>query len=116
MARDEELLKLAARSGCRGLILGLETTSQESLREAHKDYPHRPMAELVAELSNAGFAERVKIPSSEKDCASAVTGLRERLDVLEKRFEELAASRTGTDKLLDGIVGTLKRWSLHGRD
>jgi methylase of polypeptide subunit release factors len=85
-------------------------------REAHKDYPHRPMAELVAELSNAGSAERVKLPSSERDCASAVAEFRERLEALEERFEELAASRTGTEKLKDGIVGTLKRWSLHGRE
>jgi radical SAM superfamily enzyme YgiQ (UPF0313 family) len=38
LAKNEELLKLAAQSGCIGLILGLETTSQDSLTEAHKDY------------------------------------------------------------------------------
>jgi len=38
MGKDEQMLKLAARSGCKGVILGLETTSQESLSEGHKDY------------------------------------------------------------------------------
>ena len=38
MGKDAELLRLASQSGCKGVILGLETTSQESLSEGHKDY------------------------------------------------------------------------------
>jgi len=40
IARDEGLLSLAARSGCRGLILGLESVSEEALVEANKRYVH----------------------------------------------------------------------------
>lgn len=35
-AEDDELLRLAAKSGCFGLYFGLESISQESLSEAHK--------------------------------------------------------------------------------
>jgi len=37
IAEDPELLRLAAESGCFGLYLGLESLSQESLAEAHKN-------------------------------------------------------------------------------
>ncbi|MGB9866502.1 MAG: B12-binding domain-containing radical SAM protein [Bacillota bacterium] len=36
MAYDRELLQLAARSGCKGVFVGIESVSQESLLEAHK--------------------------------------------------------------------------------
>ena len=36
IARDPELLDLAARSGCAGLFIGFESVSQESLHEAAK--------------------------------------------------------------------------------
>src|SRR4030095_49395 len=35
-ARDEELVALAARSGCKALFLGLESISQESLESTNK--------------------------------------------------------------------------------
>lgn len=38
IARDEELLALAARSGCRGLLIGFETLSADSLHEAKKGF------------------------------------------------------------------------------
>ena len=40
IARNDELMRLAKRSGCRGLILGLESTSEESLMEGNKRYAH----------------------------------------------------------------------------
>jgi radical SAM superfamily enzyme YgiQ (UPF0313 family) len=36
MARDPELLSLAARSGCQAMFVGLESLSQENLRATHK--------------------------------------------------------------------------------
>jgi len=36
MAKDPELLSLAARSGCQAMFVGLESLSQENLRAAHK--------------------------------------------------------------------------------
>ena len=38
IARDDELLDLAARSGCRGLLLGFESLAPESLRETNKAF------------------------------------------------------------------------------
>jgi radical SAM superfamily enzyme YgiQ (UPF0313 family) len=36
MARDPELLSLAARSGCQAMFVGLESLSEENLRATHK--------------------------------------------------------------------------------
>ena len=41
IAWDDELLDLAARSGCRGLLIGFESLNQESLREAQKAFNMR---------------------------------------------------------------------------
>ena len=34
---------------------------------------------------------------------------------LEARFEELAASRTATESLKEGVVSTLRRWAMLGK-
>ena len=41
IAWDDELLDLAARSGCRGLLVGFESLNQESLKEAKKGFNMR---------------------------------------------------------------------------
>jgi radical SAM superfamily enzyme YgiQ (UPF0313 family) len=38
LGRDRELMELAAESGCRGLLIGFETISEESLADAHKRF------------------------------------------------------------------------------
>jgi radical SAM superfamily enzyme YgiQ (UPF0313 family) len=38
LADDLELLELAARSGCRGLLMGLESISPQNLRQSHKGF------------------------------------------------------------------------------
>ncbi len=38
IAHDTELMELMARSGCKGLLLGLETVSEESLKDAKKRF------------------------------------------------------------------------------
>ncbi len=38
LADDEELLELAGRSGCKGLLMGLESISPENLRRSHKGF------------------------------------------------------------------------------
>jgi radical SAM superfamily enzyme YgiQ (UPF0313 family) len=38
LASDSELLELAARSGCRGLLMGLESISVQNLRQNHKGF------------------------------------------------------------------------------
>ncbi len=36
LAHDQELLDLVARSGCKGLLLGLETINPKSMKDAKK--------------------------------------------------------------------------------
>jgi radical SAM superfamily enzyme YgiQ (UPF0313 family) len=52
-----ELLALAARSGCRGLLMGLESISRRNLREARKGFnsPDK-YADLIAALHRHGIA------------------------------------------------------------
>jgi len=40
LADDAALLSLAARSGCRGILMGLESISPESLKESRKGFNH----------------------------------------------------------------------------
>ncbi len=57
IAWDEELLDLAARSGCRGLLIGFETLSQESLAETNKAFNMRQdYHEVVRRLHDRGIA------------------------------------------------------------
>jgi radical SAM superfamily enzyme YgiQ (UPF0313 family) len=38
LADDQELLELAAHSGCKGLLMGLESISPQNLRQSHKSF------------------------------------------------------------------------------
>jgi radical SAM superfamily enzyme YgiQ (UPF0313 family) len=57
LAQDAELLKLAERSGCKGLLMGLESISPQNLREAHKGFntPDK-FAQVVQRLHEHGIA------------------------------------------------------------
>lgn len=56
VATDEELLKLASQSGCRGLFIGLESLSQENLNSWRKDGARaRDYVRLVEKLHKAGI-------------------------------------------------------------
>ena len=54
---DAELLGLAERSGCRGLLMGLESISPQNLRQSHKGFnsPEKYF-ELVRRLHDHGIA------------------------------------------------------------
>ncbi|MBI1879620.1 MAG: B12-binding domain-containing radical SAM protein [Chloroflexi bacterium] len=55
IAWDEELLDLAARSGCRGLLIGFETLSQEALVETNKAFSMRQdYREVVRRVHDRG--------------------------------------------------------------
>ncbi len=56
IADDPELLHLAARSGCKGLFIGLESADAESLVQMHKGFlkPHR-FKENIARLHDEGI-------------------------------------------------------------
>ncbi len=57
IAWDDELLDLARKSGCRGLLVGFETVSPEGLSESKKSFNlHRTYGEVIAKLHDAGIA------------------------------------------------------------
>ena len=57
LAKDPELLGLAARSGCTGLLMGLESLSKESLRSVHKGFNSpEEYHDLVRTLHRHGIA------------------------------------------------------------
>jgi radical SAM superfamily enzyme YgiQ (UPF0313 family) len=57
LADDAELLELAARSGCRGLLMGLESISPQNLRESRKGFnsPEK-FVHVVERLHEHGIA------------------------------------------------------------
>jgi radical SAM superfamily enzyme YgiQ (UPF0313 family) len=57
ICRDDKLLKLAARSGCVSLFIGLETVDQEALNAAHKRFNEvRNYEENIRKLRRAGVS------------------------------------------------------------
>lgn len=57
IAWDDELLALAAASGCRGLLVGFETVSLESLAESAKKFnTHQSYELVIRKLHDAGIA------------------------------------------------------------
>ncbi len=57
LAKDPELLALCARSGCRGLLIGLESISTTGLREVHKGFQDPgEFKELIATFHRHGIA------------------------------------------------------------
>lgn len=89
MAKDSELLKLAARSGCQAMFIGLESLSQDNLRATGKS-PNLgiDMGEAIGTIHKAGieiigsfvlgldgddknvFAKTVKFARRQKLCAA----------------------------------------------
>ncbi len=57
LAEDAELLGLAARSGCKGILMGLESLSPETLRRSSKSFnhPHR-YRQIIEALHAHGIA------------------------------------------------------------
>jgi radical SAM superfamily enzyme YgiQ (UPF0313 family) len=57
LGEDLELLELASRSGCKGLLMGLESISQQNLRQSHKGFnsPEK-YVQLVERLHQHGIA------------------------------------------------------------
>lgn len=57
LAHDRELMELVARSGCKGLLLGLETVNAESLRDAKKRFNDSVnFKTVIADLHRLGIS------------------------------------------------------------
>lgn len=56
IAEDDELLRLAAKSGCKGLLIGFESVSQDTLNETHKGFHSaKRYADVVKRLHDHGI-------------------------------------------------------------
>jgi len=56
ICRDEELLKLAAKSGCISLFVGIESIDQETLNDAHKSFNKvKNYEENIKKMHRAGI-------------------------------------------------------------
>jgi len=57
IAHDEELKELVARSGCKGLLLGLETISEHNLQDANKRFNSSvSYRDIIADLHSLGIS------------------------------------------------------------
>ncbi len=57
IAHDEELMELMAKSGCKGLLLGLESISNTNLKTTHKQFNSSvDYAALIAKLHRLGIS------------------------------------------------------------
>jgi hypothetical protein len=84
-------------------------------RKSHMICRWREEAELVKLLADLGVSGLVQIPQSTAGCQRVLSAINERLTAARARFEELAATRTGIEKLREEIVELLMRWFVHGR-
>lgn len=55
LAQKSELLALAQRSGCVGVLIGFESLSQDSLREADKRYKAHTYKDIITKLHDHGL-------------------------------------------------------------
>jgi radical SAM superfamily enzyme YgiQ (UPF0313 family) len=56
IAEDAELLRLAAESGCKGLLIGFESISQDTLNQTHKHFhAAKEYGEVVKKLHDHGI-------------------------------------------------------------
>ena len=78
-------------------------------------YANPEQAALVVALAEIGVNGSIKIPTSAADCAECSPLLAERLRDAEKRFSELAMSRTGTQSLQEKTQSLLLQWYIHGK-
>jgi radical SAM superfamily enzyme YgiQ (UPF0313 family) len=56
MARDEELLELAADAGCVGIFYGLETLKQDTLKSVDKGFKVKDYEEVIKRTHDKGIA------------------------------------------------------------
>lgn len=55
IAQDDELLKLAAESGCTALFIGFESPNQQSLKSVHKPHVAKTYKDVVKKLHDYGI-------------------------------------------------------------
>jgi hypothetical protein len=79
------------------------------------DCASRSHADLILLLATLDISGDVLIPTSEKGCEKVCLALESRLGKALSKFEALASSRTGDDRLQSDVVNLLMHWHVHGR-
>ena len=82
----------------------------------HLTYGSTEQAELVAMLANLELRGDIQIPQTPPACKNWIAEIQTRLATAKTRFENLAASRTGTSSLLEQALAMLMQWFIHGRE
>jgi len=78
-------------------------------------YSSVEQAALAAALAELGVRGKVTVPAQAAACRQTVRELAARLAEAQRRFGELAASRTGTPALQNRTAELLLHWFMHGR-
>lgn len=110
LAQKPELLSLAQKSGCVGVLIGFESLSQDALREVDKSYKARNYAEIIGKLHDHGIGvEGTFIFGFDNDDE----GVFERT----VEFAERTRLNVGQFSVLTPLPGTklFDRWAAEGR-
>jgi len=79
------------------------------------DYASPEQAALVARLAALDVRGKVPVPTDAKASRRVLHELQARLAAAEARFAEVAASRTGTERLQNRTAELLMQWFIHGK-
>jgi hypothetical protein len=85
-------------------------------RRSHVDCSSRGQAELILHLADLGLSGAVSVPADLDPCMKLLDRLNVRVDQAVARFTELAASRTGDERVRRQLVEAVTRWFVLGRD
>ena len=83
--------------------------------KSHIDCQSRGQAELVVRLANLGVVAQVRLPADIAPCLKLLDRVDRRVALARARFQELAESRTGDERIQDQLVESLIRWFVVGR-
>jgi len=85
-------------------------------RSKTRDYASRGQAELVVRLAELGISGPIRLPAELEPAMRLLDAVDHRLKKAEARFEEIAASRVGSNgNLQEQVVDLLMRWFILGR-
>lgn len=92
-----------------------ETKGRAASAGAHMDCPSNGQAKLIVRLANVGVSGWVNVPADEAPSLAVLSEVDARLLAARRRFDALAESRTGDQRLQAQIVDQLLLWFVHGR-
>jgi methylase of polypeptide subunit release factors len=85
-------------------------------RKSHVECQSRGQAELVERLANLGISGNAKMPATLEACIKMLDRVNARIEKARARFQELAESRTGDERLRQQLVEALEQWFVLGRE